>query len=62
VEDPSILEMSVPWEDHHQQQQQWSRVNQSLECYRGQSWRSDASPLEEPRRSYVDPRHLNKNL
>ncbi|EDL28619.1 mCG140439, isoform CRA_b [Mus musculus] len=30
------------------------------ECYRGQSWRSDTSPLEEPRRSCVDPRYWNK--
>jgi hypothetical protein len=36
--------------------------NQSLECYRGQSWRCDPSPLEEPRRSFVNPRHWNKKL
>jgi hypothetical protein len=37
-------------------------INVSLECYRGQSWRSDSSHLEEPRRSCVDPRHWNKKL
>jgi hypothetical protein len=36
--------MSVPWGDHQEQQQQWSGVNQNLECYRGQSWRSDPKP------------------
>jgi hypothetical protein len=39
--------MPVPWDDHQEQQQQWSGVNQRLECYRGQSWRSDPVPLEE---------------
>jgi hypothetical protein len=29
---------------------------------RGQSWRSDPSPLEDPRRSCVDPRHWDKKL
>jgi hypothetical protein len=28
-------------------------INMNLECYRGQSWRSDTSPLGEPRRSCV---------
>jgi hypothetical protein len=37
-------------------------INLSLECYRGQIWRSDTNPLEEPRRSCVDPRHWNKKL
>jgi hypothetical protein len=62
TEDPSVLEMLVQWDDHQEQQQQWSGVNQSLESYRGQSWRNEASPLEEPRRSCVDPRHWNKKL
>jgi hypothetical protein len=62
VEDLSILEMPVPWDDHQEQQQQWSEVNQSLECYRGQSWRSDASSLELPRRSCVDLGQWNKKL
>jgi hypothetical protein len=56
------MEMPVPWDDHQEQQQQWSGVNLSLECNRGQSCRSDPSPLEEPRRSCVDPRHWNKKL
>jgi hypothetical protein len=43
VEDPDIYEMLVSWDDHKTQEQQWSGVNQILECYRGQSWRSDAS-------------------
>jgi hypothetical protein len=34
VEDPRRLEIPVPWEDHQEQQQQWSGVSQSLECYR----------------------------
>jgi len=55
-----IGEMSVPWGDH--QEQQWSGVNQSLECYRGQSWRSDPSCFEKPSCSCVDPRHWNKKL
>lgn len=36
----------------------WS--SQSLECYRGKSWRSDS--LEDPRKSCVDPRYWNKKL
>ena len=32
-------------------------INMSLKCYRGQSWKSDASPLKEPRISCVDSRH-----
>jgi hypothetical protein len=40
---PSVLEMSVPWDDHQEQAiVEW--INLSLDCYRGQSWRSDASP------------------
>ena len=34
----------------------------SLECYRGQSWRSYTSLLEEPRRSCVDPQHWDQKL
>jgi hypothetical protein len=37
LEDYSKLEMPVPWDDQQEQQQQWSGVNQKLECYRGQS-------------------------
>jgi hypothetical protein len=37
-------------------------INLSLECSRGQSWRSEASPLEEPRRWWVDPRHWMVSL
>jgi hypothetical protein len=40
-----------------EQQQQWSGVNQSLECYKAQSWRSDPSPLVESKISCVYPRH-----
>jgi hypothetical protein len=36
--------MSVPWDDHQKHQSQWVGVNQSLECYRGQNWKSDLSP------------------
>jgi hypothetical protein len=28
-------------------------INLSFDCYRVQNWRSDTSPLEEPRRSFV---------
>jgi hypothetical protein len=42
---------------HQEQQRQWILVSQRLECYRGQSWRSDSGPLEEPRSSCMDPRH-----
>jgi hypothetical protein len=34
VENPSVLKISVPWDDHKEQQQQWSTVDQSLESYR----------------------------
>jgi len=47
-------------DDQKELQQQWRGVSQSLECYRGQSWRSGTNPLEKPRRSRVDPRHWNK--
>jgi hypothetical protein len=50
AEDPSVLEMPVPQDDHQEQQQQWSEVNQGIECYRGQRWRSDTSRLEDTRR------------
>ena len=60
VEDPSVLEMPVLWDDHQEQQQQWGGVNQNLECYREQSWRCDPSTLEESRRSCMDPRHCLK--
>jgi hypothetical protein len=53
VEDPSILEMPVPWDGYQEQKQLWSGVNQNLECYRGQSWRNDPSPIEEPKRICV---------
>ena len=43
VEHPSVLEMSVPWNDHKNSSCN-GVINLSLECYRGQSWRSDASP------------------
>ena len=38
-------------------------VSQSLECYRGQRWRSDPSPLrKEARKSCVDFQHWKKKL
>jgi hypothetical protein len=37
-------------------------ISLSLDYYRGQSWRCDPSPLEELRRSFVDPRHWNKKV
>jgi hypothetical protein len=43
VEDPSVLEVHVPWDDHQERQQQWSEINQSLKCYREQTWISDSS-------------------
>ena len=50
VEDPSVLVlMPVPWDDHQEGQQHCSEVNHSPECYRGQSWSDDPSPLEEPK-------------
>jgi hypothetical protein len=61
-ENPIMLEMPIPWDDHQDQQQQWSGINQIQQCYRGQSWKCDPSPLEEPRRSCVNPRHWNKKL
>jgi hypothetical protein len=48
--------MSVPWDNYQKEQQQWSGVNQTLKCYRGQSCRYDPRALEELRRSYVEPR------
>jgi hypothetical protein len=54
-EDPSVLEMIVLWDDY-QEAVAVELINLSLECYRGQSWRSDANPLES-RRSCVDLRH-----
>ena len=35
-----MIEMLVPLDDNQEQQQQWSRVNQTLECYQRQSWSS----------------------
>jgi hypothetical protein len=57
----SVLEMPVPWDNHQEQQWQWSGLNQSLEFYKGQTWRSDTSPLKEPRGSCIYSRHLNRN-
>jgi hypothetical protein len=62
AEDPSILEIPVPWDDHQEQQQQcsgWSQLESRRQavCYRGQSQRNDLSPLEEPRRQWVNPRY-----
>ena len=37
----SVLEMSVPWDDHKNSSH--SGILQSMEFYRGQRWRSDAS-------------------
>jgi hypothetical protein len=62
MRNPSVLEMPVLWYDHQKQQQQWSGVSQSPECYREQSWRSDPIPFEKPTRSCVDSRHWNKKL
>lgn len=31
AEDPTILEMPVPWDDHHHQQQPWGGSSLSLE-------------------------------
>jgi hypothetical protein len=31
AENHSILKMPLPWDDHQEQQHQWSRINQSLE-------------------------------
>ncbi|WP_330950449.1 hypothetical protein, partial [Streptococcus anginosus] len=50
VEDPSVLEMAVLWDDHQEQQQQWSEVSRSVECYRWQSWRSEPSLSKEPQK------------
>jgi len=57
AEDPSVWEMPVPWDDHQEQQQRWNGASQILKdklCYRGMSCRSNSSPSEEPRRSWVD--------
>ena len=35
------MKMQVPWNDQQEQQGQESGVTQSLEGYRGKSWRSD---------------------
>ena len=37
-------------------------INQSLVFYRGQNWRYDPNPLEEPRRSCGDCRHWYKKM
>jgi hypothetical protein len=47
--------MPVPWDNHQEQQQQWIRVNQSLECYKGQSWRSEEEEEEEELGNPVKP-------
>ena len=60
VEDPSILEMPVPWDDHQEQQWQWRGSIWTYSANRGQSWRSDTSSLEMYKRSCVDLRHWNK--
>jgi hypothetical protein len=39
----AYYEMLVSWDDHPNKQQQWRMVNQSLKCYRRQSWRSNKS-------------------
>ena len=62
AEDPSILGMSILWDDHQEQLHQWSCVSQGLECYTGQCWRSEPSSLEEARRSRMEPRHWSKKL
>ena len=45
AEDPSILEMTVPQDDHQELQPRWSRATEaektSCVCCRGWSWRSD---------------------
>jgi hypothetical protein len=40
MEDPRILGMPVPWDYHQENQEQCIGVNQNLECYRKQDWRS----------------------
>ena len=62
AEDSSVLEMPVPWDDHQEQQQQWSTGSESVEdkliYYKQQSWKSESSPWRSPGdRSWVDPRH-----
>ena len=55
AEEPNILKMQVPWDEQQEQKEQESRVNQSLESYRGETWNNDPISLEEQR--CVDPRH-----
>jgi hypothetical protein len=49
----------VPWDDH--QDQQCSGMDQpKLRVQQSQSWRSDTSSLEKPRRSCVDSQKLKQ--
>lgn len=57
-----ILEKPVSYDDYQEQQKQWSGINQNLEWYSEQRWRSDTSPLKECKRSCVDLRYWNKKL
>ena len=41
TEEPSILNMQVPWDDQQEEKEHESGAKQILEWYRGQSWRSD---------------------
>jgi hypothetical protein len=51
-ENPRVLEMPVPWDDLQEQQQQWSRINQSLECCRSRA-REVTQPLWRSSKDYV---------
>ena len=62
VEDSSVLEMPVPWDDHQERQQQWSTGSWSLEdklCATKDKAEEVTKPLEEPRRSWVGSQALN---
>ena len=54
AEDPSILKVQVSWDEHQEQKEQESEVNQSLEWYRGQSYESDGKVTQSLWRSRDD--------
>ena len=43
VEKPSLLKMQAPWDEQQEQKEQEGGVNQSLEKYRGQRWKTGQS-------------------
>ena len=64
VEDSSVLEMPVPYDDHQEQQQQWNTGSWILEdklcATKGRAEEVTLEePLEEPRRSWVGSQTLN---